>query len=257
MKLVGHHVLITGGTTGIGFALAQKFVESGNEVLVVDFSQENIDHAKKTLPALQTFKADLSDASERQRLADWVSINYSQLDVLVNNAGIQRWINLQNTDNRQSWDWYHRELAINFEAPVHLTMLLLPLITSHKNGAIVNVSSGLVITTGAWVPIYTASKNGVHGFTQSLRLQLDNTDTSVFEILPPAVNTNLGGSGEHTYGNDLNEFVAAVFEQLGDDLPEITFDTSWTQLRATKQENRDMTEQVWEMFKDNPTYKDA
>lgn len=257
MKLVNHHVLITGGTTGIGFGLAQKLVELGNEVLVVDYSQENIDHAKKELPALKTFKADLSDDSERQRLADWVQVNYSQLDVLINNAGIQRWINLLNEDNRQSWDWYRQEFAINFEAPLHLTMLLLPIITSHKDSAIINVSSGLVITVGAWVPIYTASKNAVHGFTQSLRLQLDHTDTAVFEILPPAVNTNLGGSGEHTYGTDLNEFVSAVIEQLGNDLPEITYDTSWTQLRATKQENQEMTEQVWEMFKENPNFKNA
>ncbi|WP_461242605.1 SDR family oxidoreductase [Secundilactobacillus muriivasis] len=257
MELVNHHVLITGGTTGIGFAIAQKLLALGNDVLVVDYSQANIDQAKKTQPALQTFKADLSSASERQRLADWVQVHFSDLDMLINNAGIQRWINLQNQDKRQSWDWYHQELAINFEAPLHLTMLLLPLITSHPNSAIINVSSGLVITTGAWVPLYTASKNAVHGFTQSLRLQLEEADTKVFEILPPAVNTNLGGSGEHTYGSDLNEFVSAVIDQLASDTPEITFDTSWTQLRATKQENNDMTEQVWHMFKDNPTFKNA
>lgn len=153
--------------------------------------------------------------------------------------------------------WYHQELAINLEAQIHLTLLFLPRITSQPNGAFINVSSGLVINNGSWVPIYSASKNGVHGFTQALRYQLDDKPTHVFEILPPAVNTDLGGAGEHTYGSDLNEFVAAVTKQLQEDYPEITFDTSWDQLRADKKTNRETTDATWEMFKANPLFKQS
>ncbi len=180
-----------------------------------------------------TYKADLSSPDDREALKTWVDDNFSDLDILFNDAGIQRWINLQNL--KHDWSWYHQELAVNLEAQLHLTFLFLPQITAQPNGAFINISSGLVINNGAWVPVYTASKNGVHGFTQALRLQLQDTATKVFEILPPAVNTNLGGAGEHNYGNDLDEFADAVIQQLQDDLPEITFASSWDQLRLIKQ----------------------
>lgn len=229
MKLANHHILITGGTAGIGFALAQKFIELGNTVLVVDSSQEKIDEVRSTMPKVQTFRADLSDVDERRRLAKWVQSNFWQLDVLINNAGIQRGIDLKRYETQQSWDWYHHELAMNFEAPLHLTLLLLPMITSHKESAIMNVSSGLTMTIGARTPIFTASKEAVHGFTQCLRLQLENSDTSVFEILPPAFDNDIGSRSNQTYGSELTRFVDAVIDQLEDGYPEITFDTSWTE----------------------------
>ncbi|MCH5462640.1 SDR family NAD(P)-dependent oxidoreductase [Lactobacillus sp. LC28-10] len=229
MKLANHHILITGGTAGIGFALSQKFVELGNTVLVVDSNEEKLDEVKSILPDLVTFRADLSDADERRRLAKWVQSNFWQLDVLINNAGIQRGIDLKRFENLQSWDWYHHELAMNFEAPLHLTLLLLALITRHKESAIMNVSSGLTMTTGARTPIFTASKKAVHGFTQSLRLQLENSNTSVFEILPPSFDNDIGSRSDQTFGSELDNFVSAVMDQLEDGYPEITFDTSWTE----------------------------
>ncbi|GAF40278.1 hypothetical protein FC83_GL003289 [Agrilactobacillus composti DSM 18527 = JCM 14202] len=255
MELTGHHILITGGTTGIGLALAQALLARGNTVLAVDYSPENIKAAQVKSPQLQTHLTDLSSAAQRVALKDWVQTDFKDIDILINNAGIQRWINLLNL--KHDWDWYHQELAINFEAQLHLTMLLLPLITQQPKGAIINVSSGLVTNPGAWVPLYTAAKTGVHGFTQALRLQLQDTPTKVFEILPPAVNTDLGGSGAHTYGVDLSEFIAAVLDQLTQDLPEITYGTSWDQLRATKAHNLATTQQTWELFKDNPNFKNA
>ncbi|WP_056997117.1 SDR family oxidoreductase [Secundilactobacillus collinoides] len=255
MKLENHHILITGGTSGIGFALAKRFLDLGNEVLAVDFSEKNIEAAKKERPELLTYKADLSAPADREALKTWVDANFSELDILFNDAGIQRWINLQHLTH--DWDWYHQELAVNLEAQLHLTFLFLPQITAQPNGAFINISSGLVINNGAWVPIYAASKYGVHGFTEALRYQLQDTATKVFEIMPPAVNTNLGGAGEHNYGNDLADFADAVIQQLQDDLPEITFASSWDQLRADKETNRKTTQETWNLFKDNPTFKNA
>ena len=255
MDLKNHHVIITGGTSGIGLALSKRFLDLGNDVLAVDYSDENIAKATAELPELKTYKADLSDPDARVALAEWVTDNFADVDILLNDAGIQRWINL--TKIKHDWAWYHQEIAINLEPQIHLTMLLMPLITAQENSAFINVSSGLVINNGSWVPVYSASKGGVHSFTQALRFQLDETPTSVFEILPPAVNTDLGGSGEHTYGSDLNEFADAVFDQLEEGLPEITFDTSWDQLRADKETNLKTTAQTWEMFKDNPAFKNA
>ncbi|WP_288528082.1 SDR family NAD(P)-dependent oxidoreductase [uncultured Secundilactobacillus sp.] len=255
MDLRHHNIIITGGTTGIGLALAERFLDLGNTVLVVDYSVQHLVEAKQKRPDLLTYRADLSNPDLREEFADWVTAHFKEVDMLINNAGIQRWINLTNI--KHDWAWYHRELAINLEAQLHLTMLLLPTIVAKFEGAIVNVSSGLVINNGSWVPLYSASKSGVHGFTQALRHQLEDTKAHVFEILPPAVNTNLGGSGEHEYGSDLNQFVDAVFEQLAGDVPEITFATSWDQLRASKQVNEKTTEETWQLFKNNPTFKNA
>lgn len=255
MQLDNHHVLITGGTSGIGLVFAKRFIQHGSEVLAVDYSQENIDRATAELPALKTYKADLSNAEERQQLADWVADNFSELDIILNDAGIQHWVNFNHLTH--DWAWYHQELAINLEAQLHLTLLFLPTITAAPNGAIINVSSGLVINPGAWVPIYAASKAGVHAFTETLRLQLEDLPTHVFEILPPAVDTSLGGESIHSYGSNLDEFADAVFEQLLNDEPEITFSTSQDQLHADKKANQQQTIANWHLFKDNPTFKNA
>ena len=255
MKLSGKHVVITGGTSGIGFALAKELIARGNEVLAVDFSEENIKQAQLAEPRLLTKKVDLSNPTERVQLVAAIKKDFPAFDVWVNNAGIQRWINLKNAT--RDWDYYHQELAINFEAPVHLSTLILPEFLKRSAAAIINVSSGLVLTTGAWVPFYNASKNGVHGFTDALRLQVDDTPVEVFELLPPAVDTNLGGSGEHTYGVSLAEFIPAVIEQIEAGKPAITYGTSAEQYAATKAENQAMTQQVWQQFKENPAFKNA
>ncbi len=191
MKLVNKHIVITGGTTGIGFQLAKHLLEAGNKVLVVDYSEQNINEALKKEPSLQALQADLSNPEERVELVGKLEEVFPEYDIFVNNAGIQRWINLQNAD--KDWSFYHQELAINFEAPMHLSMLTLNHLLTKKEAAIVNVSSGLVINPGAWVPLYTSGKTGLHGFTEALRLQLQDTAVDVFEIFPPAVNTELGG----------------------------------------------------------------
>ena len=256
MKLNNQTIVITGGTTGIGigFALAQQLIEMGNQVIAVDFNEQNIQTAQQNEPRLHVIQADLITASAREQLVEELNAKFPDYSVLINNAGIQRWINLQNA--HKDWSYYQQELQIDFEAPMHLSILTLDHLLHQSDAAIVNVSSGLVINPGVWVPFYTAGKTGLHGFTEFLRLQVDATGLKVFEILPPAVNTSLGGSNEHSYGSDLADFIPAVISQLENDVPHITFDTSTEQLNATKAENDERTKQTWAMFKDNPTYLD-
>ncbi|MBU5365214.1 SDR family NAD(P)-dependent oxidoreductase [Enterococcus devriesei] len=256
MELTNKHIIITGGTTGIGFQLAQALLALGNEVLVVDFSAENIEKALAAEPKLKALKADLSNPQERETLVKDLEKVFPDYDVLVNNAGIQRWINLQNSD-KKDWSFYHQELAVNFEAPLHLSLLTLDQLLNKKEAAIINVSSGLVINPGAWVPFYTAGKTGLHGYSQVLRLQLQDTNVKVFEVFPPAVNTNLGGSGEHTYGVSLDDFIPAVIKQIQSDQFNITFGTSNEQFNATKEVNDQTTQNTWNMFKENPTFLES
>lgn len=255
MKLTGKHIVITGGTTGIGFNLATRLLAKGNDVLVVDFSEKNIKEALEKEPKLKALQADLSDPEQRVKLVEQLDEVFPEYDVFVNNAGIQRWINLQNAD--KDWAFYHQELAINFEAPLHLSILMMKHLLAQKEAAIVNVSSGLVINPGVWVPIYTSAKTGLHGFTETLRLQLQDTAVKVFEVFPPAVNTSLGGASAHSYGVSVDDFIPSVIEQIESDQVHITFGTSNEQFNATKEVNEQTTQNTWNMFKENPTFLDA
>ncbi|GAF38605.1 short-chain dehydrodenase [Agrilactobacillus composti DSM 18527 = JCM 14202] len=255
MDLNGHHILITGGTTGIGLGLAKAFAAQNNQILIVDDSAEKLAQVKAQLPDVLIYQANLSKADQREDLKYWVADNFADIDMLINDAEIQRWVNLKNLQH--DWHWYHQELNLDFEAQIHLTMLFLPRILKQPNGAIVTVSSGLVLNPGAWAPLYTAAKAGVHGFTQALRLQLQDTDTKVFEILPPVVNGDLEDEDARIYGADLDEFIAAVIQQFQENFPEITFDTSWDQLRASKADNKTAAQENWDRFKDNQRFLKA
>ena len=190
MKMDGNTILITGGATGIGFALAQAFIKYDNKVLICGRRESKLEEAKRKLPGVVIHKCDLSDLKGRQSLYRWVKDNYKELNVLINNAGIQRSINLRKgmLELLSGED----EIQTNFTAPIQLSALFAPLLLEKKEAAIINVSSGLGFVPMAVLPVYCATKAGVHMFTMSLRQQLKNTSVKVFEVIPPAVETELG-----------------------------------------------------------------
>jgi len=141
--------------------------------------------------------------------------------VLINNAGIQRKVDMA---ANESWEEREREISINLSGPIHFCAVFVPHLQRQVRPLIVNVSSGLAFVPFARVPVYCATKAGLHSFTMSLREQLKQTPIAVTEIIPPAVKTNLGGS--HDFGEDLDDFTDSVIEQLRADAREITFGTS-------------------------------
>src|SRR5262249_25154420 len=145
--------------------------------------------AAEKLPSVVTRVCDLSLADERENLFKWIEKEHSDLNVLVNNAGIQQWMSV--TDK----DFFQRskdEIAINIEEPVHLTSLFLEL---QSLDTIINVSSGLAVSPLSKVPVYCASKAFLHSFSLSLRHVLRSKNIEVIELIPPALNTDLGGKG--------------------------------------------------------------
>ncbi|MDP4084982.1 MAG: SDR family NAD(P)-dependent oxidoreductase [Bacillota bacterium] len=254
MKLSRNTVLITGGATGIGLAFAERFLKNGNKVIVVGRREEKLQEAKENFPELITKVCDVSNTVDRLALFDWVTINYPEVNVLVNNAGIQQRVNL--LDATKDWDYYQNEISINVDGPIHLTLLFLPHFMKKEYAAFLNVSSGLSITPGVWVPIYSATKAAIHSFTLSLRHQLEDLNIDVVEILPPAVNTDLGGVGLHTFGAPLPDFVDAIFEGLENDEEEIGFGGSKERLRASRDEIDLGIKMAWEGFvKNNPDFR--
>ena len=224
MNASSNTIMVTGGASGIGLAIALRFLRRGNKVILVGRAKEKLQEAQRGNPDFVIKSCDISKAGERMELCEWLLAEHPGLNIVINNAGMQRRINLSRAD--KSWDGYADEIQANLEAPIHLAMLLIPHLMQKAEAAIINVSSGLALTPAAWVPIYTATKAGLHFFTRALRLQLANTSVRVSEILPPMVDTDLGGSGLHTAGVPLDEFADAVMSQLEAGVDEIGYDTS-------------------------------
>jgi uncharacterized oxidoreductase len=233
MDLAGHTVLVTGGSSGIGLALAERFMHGGSEVIVCGRREDKLTAVKDKHPNMHTRACDVAIPKERVSLVERVVREFPGLDVLVNNAGIQRRVALAQPE---PWDATHQEIAINFEAQVHLCTLLIPHLTTQQHPAIVNVTSGLAFVPLTTVPVYSATKAAFHSFTLSLRHQLAKTPIEVIEIAPPAVNTDLGGPGLHTHGVALDEFVDAAVTQLLAGSTEISYGFSEQASRASRAE---------------------
>lgn len=231
MNLASNTILITGGASGIGFALAQRFLRAGSEVIICGRRPEQLQAAQDALPQIKIRVCDVAKESDRLALCRWVVGEFAGLNVLVNNAGIQRRPQLTQPEE---WEQTRQEIAINFEAPVHLSTLLVPHLLKQQRPAIVNVTSGLGFVPMARAPIYSATKAALHSFTLSLRQQLSHTPIQVVEIIPPAVNTDLGGAGLHTFGVPLDEFADAVIAGMQNGDLEIAYGFSQQASRASR-----------------------
>jgi uncharacterized oxidoreductase len=224
MKTSGNTILITGGATGIGLALAEAFLRAGNEVIICGRRKNRLEEAKKRLSGLHVRQCNVADGASRKALVDWVTSSFTKLNVLVNNAGIQREIDL--TKGTAELLKRDGEIAINFEAPIHLSALFIPHLKKQKEAAIVNVSSGLGFIPMAIMPVYCATKAGLHSFTVSLRHQLKETPIKVFELIPPMVDTELDGGARDARAQEYrgippSEVAAATMKGIAEDEFEI------------------------------------
>lgn len=190
MKLSGNTILITGGSAGIGLALAQKFVELSNKVIITGRNAERLQAAKAATPALETIQSDAADPAAVQALADNIAANHPKLNVLVNNAGVMRPTNLRSPSKDLAR--LTAELDTNLAGPIRMVSAFVDRIKANK-GTIVNVSSGLAFVPLQSAPIYCATKAAVHSYTMSLRQQLADEGVEVIELAPPAVRTELIG----------------------------------------------------------------
>jgi uncharacterized oxidoreductase len=189
MKISGNTVLITGGATGIGRALAEDFLKEGNEVIICGRREERLLAARKRCPQLHVKVCDVAKKGERKSLLKWATSNFESLNILVNNAGIQREVDL--TKGPVDLQGSENEIKTNLEAPIHLSALFVPHLMKRKEAAIINISSGLAFVPLAMVPVYCATKAALHSFTLSLRHQLSDTAVRVYEVAPPLVETEL------------------------------------------------------------------
>lgn len=189
MNISGNTVLITGGTSGIGYEFAAQLLERGNTVIITGRDQTRLDQAQRSLAGVHAFQSDVSDSVAISSLFDVVVEKFPTLNVLINNAGIMRKISL--LDAGSGPEDITREIETNLVGMIRMVKRFLPHLRSREFASIVNISSGLAFVPLPIAPVYCAAKAGVHSFTQSLRVQLKNTRISVFEVAPPITRTGL------------------------------------------------------------------
>lgn len=142
---------------------------------------------KKELPSVHIYQSDVSDAQAICELYTKVTADFPKLNILINNAGIMRAVDFNDTE----YDKICSEIDINLSGPIRMVQQFLPHLKKQPEAAIVNVSSGLAFITFPKTPIYSAAKSGLHTYTKTLRLQLKNTSVKVFELAPPKTSAPL------------------------------------------------------------------
>ncbi|MGA2502643.1 MAG: SDR family NAD(P)-dependent oxidoreductase [Anaerolineales bacterium] len=245
MKTTGNTILITGGATGIGAAMVEVFLREGNRVIICGRRKENLLLAQSKFPQVQFKVCDVAKEEERKTLYEWAISNYPELNVLVNNAGIQRQVDFtKGTSDLVNGD---DEIQINFSAPVLLSALFIPHLMELEESAVVNISSGLGFVPLTIVPVYCATKAAIHSFSWSLRHQLRKSHIKVFEVIPPTVDTELdrgerGRRNQEYRGVPAAEVAEATLLGLANDDYEIAIGQAQGLRGGTRQE----TEQIFQ-----------
>jgi uncharacterized oxidoreductase len=193
MRVSGHKVLVTGGSAGIGFALARELRGRGNQVVICGRSAERLAEAAGQIPGVHTVQCDISDDGDLAQLVDTTVAKLGGLSLLVNNAGIQFNHGFAEVELDTLLRDTDLEIDVNLAALVKLTARCLPLLRQQDPSAVVNFSSGLALVPKQSAPVYCATKAAVHMFSKSLRWQLEESAPSVrvFEVLPPMVDTDM------------------------------------------------------------------
>lgn len=187
MVTKGNVILITGGTSGIGLELVSQFYYLENKIIATSSNADRLALLKLKFPEIDTLVCDLANGDSVKSLIDKCLIEYQNINMVINNAGIQN--NYSWMDEKEGYEKIEQEIRINFTSPMQIIYGLLPILISKQNGAIINVSSGLAFAPKKSAPIYCGTKAAIHNSTKAIRYQLENTPVKVFEIIPPLVDT--------------------------------------------------------------------
>ncbi len=189
MQTSGNTILITGGGSGIGRALAREFHALGNKVVVAGRREQALDETIAGYPGMAKLRLDIADVGSITALAARAAEEFPKLNVLINNAGVMLPEDLAATEI----DLTDAEgtVTTNLLGPIRLTAALLPHLRKQPRPAIVNISSGLAFVPLVRTPTYSATKAAIHSYTVSLRRQLRDAGVEVIELIPPGVQTDL------------------------------------------------------------------
>lgn len=190
MKTTENTIFISGGSAGIGLAIAKKFSEAGNKVIINGRDNERLQNALKQLDNATAIQGDLSVKEDRLKIAEELNSNHPTLNIIINNAGAA-FINDLSDVNNNSAEKAYQEMSTNYISVIDFTSAMLSQLLKQKEAAIINVSSIAVFRSNKYLPTYSASKAALHSYTQGLRDTFaENENLHIYEVYPPLVNTD-------------------------------------------------------------------
>lgn len=214
MKLTGNTILIIGGTSGIGLALAKAFHSRGNTVVIAGRRQDRLDQIAAEYPGLTGIPLNVDDPAAISAFAAEVRDQFPHLNVLINNAGISRLEDL--SSGKTGLATAEAVIGTNILGVLRVTAEFLPLLAEQPRSAVITTTSGLAFVPRSAYPTYCASKAFLHSWLQSLRVQLRNSTVEVLELAPPYVQTELAGAAQAVDPNamPLAAYTAEVMDLL-------------------------------------------
>jgi uncharacterized oxidoreductase len=212
MNTSGNTILITGGGSGIGRALAESFHALGNHVIIAGRRQAVLDETTRANPGMASLVLDIEDPKDIRRFAARLVAEHPALDAVLHNAGIMKPEKLIEAQDAVA----EATVATNLLGPIRLDNALLPHLLLQKRATILTVTSGLAFVPLAPFPTYCATKAALHSYTESLRYQLRDTSVQVIELAPPYVQTELMGARQASdpHAMPLKDFIAEAMQLL-------------------------------------------
>jgi uncharacterized oxidoreductase len=213
MKTTGNTVFISGGSAGIGLAIAKKMKAEGNRIIINGRNEERLQNALRELDGAVAIQGDLSIEADRLRIAEDLKNNHPEVNIIINNAGAAFTYLLNETQNAH--EKASVEMNTNYFSVIHFTELLLPHLLQKTDSAVVNISSIAVFGSHKMLPTYGATKAALHSYTQALRQTYeDRENIQVYEVYPPLVNTDfsaeIGGANGIPASEVADEFFLAL-----------------------------------------------
>ncbi|WP_277182484.1 SDR family oxidoreductase [Caballeronia sp. BR00000012568055] len=223
MKLTKNTIFITGGTSGIGRALAEAFHQRGNKVIVAGRRRALLDEIAAANPGIDTVELDIGDAVQIKRVAQQVIAKYPALNVVINNAGIMPFDDAGGAlDDEQAV----RLIDTNLLGTVRTSAAFIEHLKLQPEATLINNSSVLAYVPLAATALYSATKAAVHSYTMSQRFVLRNTSVRVLEIAPPWVDTDLIHKSGDPRAMPLDAFIAEIMQKLPEASTEVLVDSA-------------------------------
>lgn len=209
MNITGNTILITGGGTGIGRALAEALHARGNQIIITGRREAPLKAVADANPGMAWAALDVADPAAIRAFAAQVVKDHPALNVVINNAGIMQAEDL--TAEPFDLDVVDATITTNLLGPIRLTAALLPHLRARPAATVMTVTSGLAFIPLAATPTYNATKAAIHSWTISLRHQLRDAPIEVLELAPPAVATDLmPGHAENPNSMPLADYTSEV-----------------------------------------------
>ncbi|MES2239084.1 MAG: SDR family NAD(P)-dependent oxidoreductase [Bacteroidota bacterium] len=213
MKTTGNTVFISGGSAGIGLAIAKKLSEAGNKIIINGRNEDRLQKALEELENAVAIKGDLSVTEDRIRIANELKEQHPDVNIIINNAGAAFLYLLNET--KDSHLKAAEEMNTNYLSVIHFTELLTPHLLQKTEAAVVNISSIAVFGGHKVLSTYSASKAALHSYTKSFReTYLEHENFQVYEVYPPLVNTEFSAGIGGAEGIPASEVADELFLAL-------------------------------------------